>query len=596
MADNQKVAVLAPTAPGSDNMVMPQDAKMRKELNAYAVMAYVAVSDRNAMAEQLKGLTHLTQAVNELQEKLATAEQKAEDLQLEVWRNEAFVNRSRIQLRVKDSELAGLREELKKGKKAEERSVEGDGGGERSKAEEDESVDGSAEEKGEPDQREHASGETEKPKSPQPGKKDYLMSHGLHIGVSREIHEAVVQENLHLKGHLKRLLTDQGASLKDLMDTIQYREIIKQLKRSLEEKEEEIAKIKHTLEQANSPKEETAKLLLEMEGKVKNSERTIKMNQVMNEALSSRVEELTKALQKLQRREEIQMAHMRSPFSDGSTLAIMADPSVDQVLPSMQIKNLTKENARLMKVQKRQETEKESLRQERDAAVAEKTEIQRRLTALSHIKSERCSSCQNLKAAKERAEDELNITKGEMTAALYQVETYKSDFKERCSEMEKEKSGLRNELDTWKRNYHMLNKQMERLVVELEKLKGDNSKLHAENQYLSQTLSQLRNESSVSMPLIVHQRCQDVNPWQETRGYASRRSEIAVGGRDRSDMSSPQEDATAPQSHQWTTARPSSSGGRRRRSKLKCLRCTREFSPERQQEFEDHQRNCPGNS
>nr|XP_054773440.1 myosin-4-like [Lytechinus pictus] len=484
MADSQKVAVLAPTAPGSDNVVMPQDAKIRKELNAYAVMAYVAVSDRNAMAEQLKGLTHLTQAVNELQEKLATAERKAEDLQLEVWRNEAFVNRSRIQLRVKDSELAGLREELKKEKKAEERRVEGDGGGERSKAEEDESVDGSAEEKGEPDQKEHASGEMEKPKSPQPGKKDYLMSHGLHIGVSREIHEAIVQENLHLKGHLKRLLTDQGASLKDLMDTIQYREIIKQLKRSLEEKEEEIAKIKHTLQQANSPKEETAKLLLEMEGKVKNSERTIKMKQVMNEALSSRVEELTKALQKLQRREEIQMAHMRSPFSDGSTMAIMADPSVDQVLPSMQIKNLTKENTRLMKVQKRQETEKESLRQERDAALAEKTEIQRSL--------ERCSSCQNLMAAKERAEDELNITKGEMAAALYQVETYKSDFKERCSEMEKTKSSLRNELETWKRNYHMLNKQMERMVNELEKQKGDNSKLHADNQYFSQTLSQLR--------------------------------------------------------------------------------------------------------
>ena len=46
---------------------------------------------------------------------------------------------------------------------------------------------------------------------------------------------------------------------------------------------------------------------------------------------------------------------------------------VDQVLPSIQIKSLTKENSRLMKLQKHQETENESLRQERDKALAEKT-------------------------------------------------------------------------------------------------------------------------------------------------------------------------------------------------------------------------------
>eukprot|EP00057_Strongylocentrotus_purpuratus_P035716 XP_800696.2 PREDICTED: myosin-4 [Strongylocentrotus purpuratus] len=378
MADEQKVAVLAMNAPGpgrtsDDGLVTTQDAKMRKELNAYAVMAYVAVSDRNAMAEQLKGLTHFTQAFNELQEKLAAAETKAEDLQLEVWRNEAFVTRSRIQLRVKDSEIAGLRKDMKKGENFSERkSAESDESVETSKAAGSDSVDGGTEDK-EEKKEEGTNADMAKPKSPQPGKSDYLMSRGLQIGVSREIHEAVIQENLHLKGHLKQLLVDQGGSLKDLMDTIQYKEIIKQQRRKIDEKEEEIAKIKATLEQADNPKEQTAKTLFDMEGKVKNSERTIKMKQVMIEALSTRIEELSKALEKLQQRDDIQIAHMRSAFSDGSRSALMADSPVNQVLPSIQIKSLTKENSRLMKLQKHQETENESLRQERDKALAEKT-------------------------------------------------------------------------------------------------------------------------------------------------------------------------------------------------------------------------------
>lgn len=53
-----------------------------------------------------------------------------------------------------------------------------------------------------------------------------------------------------------------------LQDTIQYKEIIKQQRRKIDEKEEEIAKIKATLEQADNPKEQTAKTLFDMEGKV----------------------------------------------------------------------------------------------------------------------------------------------------------------------------------------------------------------------------------------------------------------------------------------------------------------------------------------
>lgn len=167
MADEQKVAVLAMNAPGrtsDDGLVTAQDAKMRKELNAYAVMAYVAVSDRNAMAEQLKGLTHFTQAFNELQEKLAAAEMKAEDLQLEVWRNEAFVTRSRIQLRVKDSEIAGLRKDIKKGEHISERkSAESDESVETSKDAGSESADGGTEDK-EEKKEEGANADMEKPK------------------------------------------------------------------------------------------------------------------------------------------------------------------------------------------------------------------------------------------------------------------------------------------------------------------------------------------------------------------------------------------------------------------------------------------------
>lgn len=600
MADEQKVAVLAMNPPGrtsDDGLVTAQDAKMRKELNAYAVMAYVAVSDRNAMAEQLKGLTHFTQAFNELQEKLAAAEAKAEDLQLEVWRNEAFVTRSRIQLRVKDSEIAGLRKDMKKGENFSERkSAESDESVETSKAAGSDSVDGGTEDK-EEKKEEGANADMEKPKSPQPGKSDYLMSRGLQIGVSREIHEAVIQENLHLKGHLKQLLVDQGGSLKDLMDTIQYKEIIKQQRRKIDEKEEEIAKIKATLEQANNPKEQTAKTLFDMEGKVKNSERTIKMKQVMIEALSTRIEELSKALEKLQQRDEIQIAHMRSAFSDGSRSAVTADSPVDQVLPSIQIKSLTKENSRLMKLQKHQETENESLRQERDKALAEKTENQRQLATLSQMKFQPCSTCKDLKAAKEHAEEELNVTKGELSAAFIQVDTYKSDFKERCAEMEKTKSSLRNELETWKRNCQMLNRQMESMRRELDEQMSNNGKLQAENRYFTQALAgQRRNDPAMypaSMPPMAAEQCGAMvnNPWQESSGYASRKSEVVVG-RDQCDLPSPQDEATSPHSHQYSTARPGSSSNRRRQNKLNCMKCGCEFPIERVQDYEDHQRHC----
>lgn len=52
------------------------------------------------------------------------------------------------------------------------------------------------------------------------------------------------------------------------------------------------------------------------------------MKQVMIEALSTRIEELSKALEKLQQRDDIQIAHMRSAFSDGSRSAVTADAPV----------------------------------------------------------------------------------------------------------------------------------------------------------------------------------------------------------------------------------------------------------------------------
>ena len=57
------------------------------------------------------------------------------------------------------------------------------------------------------------------------------------------------------------------------------------------------------------------------------------MKQVMIEALSTRIEELSKALEKLQQRDEIQTAHMRSAFSDGSRSAVTADSPVSDNIP-----------------------------------------------------------------------------------------------------------------------------------------------------------------------------------------------------------------------------------------------------------------------
>ena len=98
----------------SDPMKAIQEkTEMRKNLNAYAIMAYVAISDRNAIAEQLKGLEHVNRAVSELQERLKEKEEQAQNLQMEIWRNEAFVTRSRLQLRIKDNEIISLTDKLK---------------------------------------------------------------------------------------------------------------------------------------------------------------------------------------------------------------------------------------------------------------------------------------------------------------------------------------------------------------------------------------------------------------------------------------------------------------------------------------------------
>ncbi|XP_071479562.1 uncharacterized protein [Diadema antillarum] len=585
-----------------EKRALTEISELRKNINAYAVMAYVAVSDRNAMLERLKGLDHLNNALAEARDNLEREKDRSESLQLEVWRNEAFVTRSRLQMKTKEMEIQMLSEKLEQNQKNLE-TYEGRRHAE--KVESDSSNDSLAQSKckAEGSNSEGSMSTTHKEEqvknegTSREDRASYVMGAGSVIGVSREMHEIIVQENLHLKKTVQQLIEKQGGNIKDITDTLHLKEVIRQLKRKIGEKEKELEKVLKIIEEAEGPKEQTARRILRMERKVKDAERTTNMKHVMIEALSSRCEELARALERSQQEEHQRQLSVRSTFKSADSFK---KSPVESVLPSVEIVKLTKENSKLKRLLEVQSKDNETLTKDRNAALLEKSELQQRLNNLMKLKLQPCSTCAATEAKLKIMTEKQLQNSAELEAALLQADIHKADFQEQCAEMKKQREVLNREADMWKKNFQSLSLQTDKLKKELEKQTRLTVELQAQSNFLSQhqqqkAVARYPFRHGTSFESFSMQHCgSKVNPWQESPDHASMPSEVAVG-RDECDMVSPENDSNPTSRHQTlTTARTREQ--KRSPRKLQCIHCFREFNRDRQGEFEEHQRRCQDDS
>ncbi len=426
-------------------------------------------------------------------------------------------------------------------------------------------------------------------------------------GVPHEEHELLIREAMMLKEQLRALAVQKAMNVDKILEEAEYKQIIKNLQKDVQEKVDQNEVLYERIKELCSEESEEGSRVTELQFQNDKLQKKLNLGQVMIDTLCKRCEELEAKVKLVQTQnsDTIDGAKPASPSEDtkeqgGNKSPVKTEDQIDgqflsnerkkhrqQVqrledelqLFTIQLDQVMAENKQLFKDRQATERQREIFEDRYNKLMETLQAVQQR--------QHQCSNCRSLEQKLSKITVEFADLKEVNELVSAQMRLYEEDLRQEQLDMESLKLKNTFHIEQWKRNCQKMGQQVDLLM-------GDLQKERELRQRLQQQINQVkpRPQKPMAPSFCASPRAYGMSaPWLGTPNQ-SLPCEVEVDCVDGEEPLPSQSFKSTSLGYSEGAVASSHSKSLSQDKVLECRRCKREFSADKTDEYQDHERKC----